>query len=308
MDGLKDWDVEEGDGFGLWVWGVLEVKDVAIWAQAANDGGTGRGINGLALGADRDFAVVADADAGLLAPDKGPPGTGGGGTEDGAFFGERLRFGGVGSGAEFAVDFVLVGVRQELVEQAVGPVEFKNVVGGQKGREAFLPVVMAAFDFTFGLGCGRVAQLDAVKVEGLTELGESIGVVGVKERMEVDIQGQWQAVGLEDAGEKVVVGQQGFGGIEAGANIEAGGVIQDVEEGLFVRVARQPGMGAGIILPEGTQIAGLPAFDGLGCGFVAGVGRELVLDGPAAHAGAVGFKIQSPLKFAGASAVSGRWF
>ena len=46
VDGLKVWDMEEGNGFGLWVWGVLEVKDVAIRAQAANDRGTRRGSNG----------------------------------------------------------------------------------------------------------------------------------------------------------------------------------------------------------------------------------------------------------------------
>ena len=67
-------------------------------------------------------------------------------------------------------------------------------------------------------------------------------------------------------------------------------------------------MGAGVILPEGTQIAGLPAFDGFGRGFVAGVGSELVLDGPATNAGAVGFKTQSSVDFAGAGAVGGRWF
>ena len=33
------------------------------------------------------------------------------------------------------------------------------------------------------------------------------------------------------------MGQQGFGGMEACADIEACGVIQDVEEGLFVGVA-----------------------------------------------------------------------
>ena len=64
-------------------------------------------------------------------------------------------------------------------------------------------------------------------------------------------------------------------------------------------------MGAGVVLPEGAQIAGLPAFDGFGGGFVAGIGGKLVLDGPAADAGAVGFKIQTPLKFAGAGAVGG---
>ena len=167
---------------------------------------------------------------------------------------------------------------------------------------------MAAFDFSLGLRGWRIAELDAVKVERLTELGEGVGIVGVKEGVEVHIQCQREAVGFKDCREEVQVCQQGFGGIEACADIEARGVVQDVEEGLFVGVVRQPGMGAGVILPEGTQIAGLPAFDGFGCGFVAGVRSELVLDGPATNTGTVGFKIQSPVEFAGAGAVGGRGF
>lgn len=40
----------------------------------------------MALCADGDFAVVADADAGLLAPDVGPPRAVGSGLDDRAFF------------------------------------------------------------------------------------------------------------------------------------------------------------------------------------------------------------------------------
>ena len=205
MDGLKDRGMEEDDGFGFWIGGVLKEEDVAVLSQAANDGGTWRGMNGVALGSDGDFAVVADADAGLLTPDKGPPRARRDGTEDGAFFGKCLSFGGVGSDAEFAVDFVLVGVGQELVEQAVGPIEFEDAVGGEKGWKAFLPVVMAAFDFSLGLRGWRIAELDAVEVEGLAELGEGVGIVGVKERVEVHIQCQREAVGFEDGREEVQV-------------------------------------------------------------------------------------------------------
>ena len=113
--------MEDDDGFGFGIWGMLEVIDVAVWSEATDDGGTWRSCNGMALGADGDFAVVADADAGLLTPDKRPPRTSWGGTEDGAFFGEGLCSGGVRGGAEFAMDFVLVDVGQELVEQAVVP-------------------------------------------------------------------------------------------------------------------------------------------------------------------------------------------
>ena len=73
----------------------------------------------MALGADGDFAVVTDADAGLLAPDVGPPRALRSGADDGAFFCEGLLVGGMGCQAEFAMDFVLVGVGDELVEQMV---------------------------------------------------------------------------------------------------------------------------------------------------------------------------------------------
>lgn len=94
---------------------MAEVVDVAVWAQAADDGGAGRGIHGLPQGADGDLAVVADAHGGLLAPDIRPPWAGGHGAQDGALFLQRLRSCGVGSYPQFTVDFVLVGVGQELV-------------------------------------------------------------------------------------------------------------------------------------------------------------------------------------------------
>ena len=108
--GLKDWNMKQEDGFGVFVRGVTEVVDVAIGSQAADDFGAGWGVNGMALGADGDFAVVSNADAGLLAPDVGPPGAVGSGADDGAFFCEGLLMGGLGCRAEFAMDFVLVGV------------------------------------------------------------------------------------------------------------------------------------------------------------------------------------------------------
>lgn len=101
--------------------------------------------------------------------------------------------------AEFAMDFVLVGVREELVEELVGGGEFEDVVGGEEWDESFLPVVVAAFDFAFGLGCGGVEEFDAVEVEGCAELGEGIWVVSVEEGMVVHVECQGQAVDLEGA-------------------------------------------------------------------------------------------------------------
>jgi hypothetical protein len=305
--GSEDGDVKQDNGFGLWVWGVTEVVNVAIWAKAANDDGTRWGGDDVPLVAAGDFAVVADADAGLLAPDVGPPRTFRGGTDDRAFVGEGLLVGGVGCLAEFAMKLVLVGVGDELVEQMVGAGEFDDVFRSQQGDETFLPVVVTAFDFAFGLGRGGVEQFDAVEVEGGAELGEGVRVVGVKEGMEIHIEGQGQAVGLEGAGEEVEVGEQGFGGIEACAGVEAGGVVEDLEEDLFVGNAGQEGVGRGVVLPEGAIIAGLPAFDGFGRGFVTGVGSEFVFERPAADAGAVGVAVEAAVEFAGDGAVGGRW-
>ena len=145
--------------------------------------------------ADGDFAVVTDADAGLLAPDVWPPGAVGSGTDDGAFFCEGLWVGGVGCLTEFAVDFVLIGVGQEWGEELVGPDQFDDVVGRQERDEAFLPVVVAAFDFAFGLWGGGVEEFDAVEMEGRAELGEGVRVVRVEEGVVVHVKRQGQAEG-----------------------------------------------------------------------------------------------------------------
>lgn len=90
-------------------------------------------MDGVAEGADGDFAVVADADAGAPAPDVRPPGAGRDRAEDGALLLAGLIPGGLRRGAEFAVDFVGVGVEQELVQEAVGGFELAEVIGGQEG-------------------------------------------------------------------------------------------------------------------------------------------------------------------------------
>ena len=96
-------------------WGMAEVVDVAIGSQATDDFGAGWGVNGLAL------------------------------------VGEGLLAGGLGWPAEFTMDFVLVGVGDEGIEETVGGGEFAEAFCGEEGAEAFLPVVVAAFDFAFGL-------------------------------------------------------------------------------------------------------------------------------------------------------------
>ena len=300
--------MEQHEGFVFWIGEMAEEIDVAIWTQAADDLGAWRGIDGQTLGVYRDFAIVTDADVVLLAPDKAPPRTRRDRSQDGVLIGEGLLPGGVWGGAQFAVDFVLIDMRQELIQELVGPVEFHDAVGGEQGWKTFLPIIMTAFDFAFGLWGWGITERDAIEVQGGAELGEGFGRVGEEKGVIIHIEGQGQTMGLKGAGEEVQMGQQGFGGIKAGADIVAAGIVQEVEQRLFGGVVWQPGMGTGVILPEGSQIAHLPAFDGFGRGFVAGVGCQVVLDGPTADTGAVGFKIESAEEFAGTSAVGDRGF
>lgn len=170
-----------------------------------------------------------------------------------------------------------------------------------------MPIVMAAFDFTLGLGCWGEPEGDAVEVQGRAQLGQRVGRVGEENGVIIDVECQRQAVGLEGAGEKVEMCQQVFMSIETGAQIVTGGIVEDVEQGLLVGLVWQPGVGAGIILPERPQIAGLPAFNGFGNRFVTGVWGQSVLAGPAADAGAVGFEVESAMEFAGGRTVRRRW-
>ena len=45
--GLEDWAMKQNEGFGFGILGVAEVKYVTVGTEAAEDGGTGRSVNGL---------------------------------------------------------------------------------------------------------------------------------------------------------------------------------------------------------------------------------------------------------------------
>lgn len=168
-----------------------------------------------------------------------------------------------------------------------------------------MPVVVAAFDFAFCLGRGGVAQGDAIKLESCAELGERVRSVGEEEGMVIDVESQRQAVGEEGAGEEIEMSGEIFGVVDAGAGVQARGVVEDVQKRLFVRVAGQPGVRSRVVLPKRTEVADLPAADRLGGLFVTGVRREVAGDGPAADAGAIGLEGEAAEQFAGDGAVGG---
>jgi len=188
----------------------------------------------MALRADGDFAVVPHADIGLLAPDKGPPRTGWSWAQNGTFLIEGLLFGRVRGDTQFTVDFVLVNVWEQLIQESVGTFELDNAICGQQGRQTFLPIVVAAFDFAFSLGSGGIAQSHAVEVQGASQLGEGFWAMSKEEGVVVHIEGQGQTMGLKGSRQEVEVCQEGFGMIEAGTDIVTGGIIQEIKQDLLV--------------------------------------------------------------------------
>ena len=201
--------------------------------------------------------------------------------------------GGVWSGADFAVEFVVIGVGEELFDESVCRGDGVDGFGGEERRQTFLPVVVAAFDFAFCLWGGSVAEGDAVEAEGFAELGESVWEVGEKEGVIIDIEGEREAVREEGEGEEMEVGGEVFCGVNASAGVEAGGIVDDAKKGIFTRVAGEPGVRGGIVLPQCAEVADLPAAHWI-CGlFKTSVWSELVSDGPSANACAVGLKSEA---------------
>lgn len=134
--------------------GRLEEEDVAVREDAADDARARWSINGKAQGADGDFAVVADADAGAEAPNKAPPRAGWSGADAGVFLAKGGLMRGVCGGGEFTMEFVMIGVVEEGIEQGVCRFHCADGVRGEEWRKSLLPVVVAALNLPFACAVG----------------------------------------------------------------------------------------------------------------------------------------------------------
>ena len=112
-------------------------------------------------------------------------------------------------------------------------------------------------------------------------------------------------MGEQDAGEEIEMGKEIFCRVKPGAGVAARGVVEDVHEDLLLRLAGQSGVGDGIVLPEGSEVAGLPAAHGFPRLLEANVRGEMVGESAAADAGAVGLEMEAAQEFAGDGAVGG---
>ena len=76
---------------------------------------------------------------------------------------------------------------------------------------------------------------------GGASTGERVRGVGEKEGVVIDVEGEREAVGEENTGEEIEVSGESFGVVKTGAGVEAGGVVEDVEESRRVASATASG-------------------------------------------------------------------
>lgn len=124
-----------------------------------------------------------------------------------------------------------------------------------------MPVLVLAFDFAFGLRGARVAQGDAVEVQGGSELSQRFGSLREEKAMAIDIKFEWQAMFNESGGKKVKIGEQVFGVIDFGASADAGAIVQQIKQRIVSFIAWEPTVRSGVQLPERADLEALPAPD-----------------------------------------------
>jgi len=169
----------------------------------------------------------------------------------------------------------------------VGFLDLVDVFAGEKGREAALPELVLALDFSLGLGCGGIKETNVVELEGPAQLGQRVGIVGEEHGVIIDVDLQGPTIGQERGGEEIQVGEQKFPLIDFGADEQAAAIVQHIEHGKVQRAAGEPAMGRSVHLPEFADLGALPAAHR----GVRALGRSrmgaTVLHGPVADLGAV---------------------
>ena len=175
----------------------MENRDVAVGVLAMDDFAPGWRPHGKPLGSHRHPSIVADTDAGALAEDIGPSRAPRSWPQGPAvfFFGQLPS--GLRGATDFAVFFHGVVVASQQVQQGVGIGQGGDAVGCQEGGEAFLPELVAALDFSLGLRGWGKAQGDSVEAEAVGQLRVVFRQMSKEEAVEIDIETQGQAGGLE---------------------------------------------------------------------------------------------------------------
>ncbi len=169
-------------------------------------------------------------------------------------------------------------------------IQFGNFFAGEIGWEAFLPELVFALDFAFGLGCGSIKKANVVELQCRAQLGESLWVLSEEDAVIIDIELEWSPVGQEGGGQEIQIGQEELPVIDFGADEEAAAIVEHVEHGEVNGAEGEPRVRRGIQLPEFANLGALPAPNG-GFRFLGGGGVGIaVFDRPMADLVAVEFE------------------
>ena len=298
--------MKEDDGRGVFGWGSRQHGVVTVGMEAANDLCSGWFIDAQTLSAEGDAAVGVDASRGALAPDVRPPWAVREGAQNRTFLAAGPLPGGLRGGADLAMLFVRVAMCAQLIEQWIGERECGDLLGGKEGGQTFLPVIMEAFDFAFGLRRGSVAQGDFVEAQGGAKLGKCLWSMGEEEGVVIDIEGQGQAAGGKGAGEEVEMSQERLARVEPRKGHDAAVVVNDFKQVQRLAPLAEPAVRRSIVLPQLADLLDLPAPHRFAWLLVFSVRGEPLPQSPAADAGAINLEVMATMRLRGREAVGGR--
>jgi len=275
--------------------------------EATDDAGSWGTFNPQPLGASRDLSLTGNFDRRPLAKDVGPPGASGRRVKDAAslLFGQVP--GGLRSGADLSMFFESVVMAAQRVQIRVGRLQIGDLLGFEKGRETFLPELMAPFDFAFGLRGGSKAQGDIVEGQGRAQLRVSLGILSKEEAVIIDVKTKGQAGGKKSQAQELQMGQKRFALVKTGADDETAVVVHQVQQARLPILANKPAVRGGVVLPELSHLTDLPAADGFAWAH-GRLGLQTALESEPAHGGAIQREVKSAQGFGGDQAVGTRRF
>lgn len=147
------------------------------------------------------------------------------------------------------------------MEVDVGLVYIRDLLAGEERRQALLPEVVTAFDFSLGVRSGSVAKADSVEAQCPAQLGQGFWDVSEEQTMVINIDFQRQATFGESGGQEVEVSQEIFALIDFGAGEDSAAIIEHVQQREELLAARKPAVGRGIQLPQFSDLTALPALN-----------------------------------------------
>lgn len=264
---------------------------MACWMEAENNGRFFGMFEPDAMGADRNTPVGSDFEDGPHTPDIRPPGTARGGSQNGSFLFPGQIPGSLRREFEFAMRLHGIAVESQGLDVDVGFGHLCDLLTGEIGRQPFLPELVFAFDFAFGLRGWSIKETNVVEAKSRAQLGQSVRGFGEENGVIIDIELQRPAVGQEGGGQEVQVGEQEFPIIEFGADEKAAAIVEHVEHGKVPGAEREPVVRRSVQLPEFADLRALPAAhrsQGLAYGSAVGMA---VLQRPVAYLGPVELEV-----------------